>query len=400
MSTTPKNDYDIRLAAPDDPVLDLLGNYAFADTPRKPADEDEQRRRQGYRRDDKTYLSYVDGEALAKVAILPMTMNVRGVVMPMGGISGVACMPVGRRGGHIRALMNHSLEVMRADGQPVSSLYPFRESFYERFGFTGWTAARWIRVNPANLGSLLKTPKQGTVRQRSMKDGAEDWIAFLKERQEDIHGFSLNGPARQAAWAGENQYWVTTVHEDDAITGAMIYRITDDVSSMVVMSFLWSTVNAQYQLLEFVARHVDQIREARICVPPGSEPELWLTDAKMTVHSDVPESWFAPMARVVSIDGLQGIHVGTGEITVSITDPQCPWNEGIWTLRSADGQMEVEQGGEPQAELTIQALSALIFSGIEPSLLRYRGWGDPDDASITSLRALFPPVEPFIFEMF
>jgi predicted acetyltransferase len=402
MSSHPTPDFDIRLANASDEAVELLSAYAFSDTPAKPASEEDRQRREQARRDDKVFASYVDDAPVAKVAILPMTMNVRGIVMPMGGISGVASMPAGRRSGHVRTLMNHAINAMREDGQPVSALYPFKESFYERFGYTGWPAARWIRVNPAKLGAVMKVPKSGTVRQRMMKDAFDDWSALLRERQQQIDGFAMKGPARHEGWAIWNEQWVTTVHEGDRVTGAIVYSITDDVSAMPVVSALWSTINAQYQLLDFIARHVDHVKEARICFVPGTAPELWLTDADMTVTTDSPEGWNGPMARIVSLDGIAGIRAGDGKVTVKVTDPQAPWNEGIWTLRGAGGTLEVEQDSEavPQAELTIQALSALVFTGLDPALLRYRGWGDPDETVSDALRALFPPTEPFIFELF
>lgn len=392
--------YDIRTVGPDHPAISPLGAYAFSDTPAKAPDQDESERRIRAHRDDRSFISFVDGEAIAKTHTLPMTMNVRGVVMPMGGVSGVACMPVGRRGGHVRALIEHSLDVMRNDGQPVSGLYPFRESFYERFGFAGWTAPRWITVDPSRLGALLRMPKHGTVRQRSMKDGFADWMAFLETRQAAIPGFSLFGPAMREMWSAEDAYWVTTVHEADTVTGAMTYKITDNLSTMSVASMLWSTLDAQYGLLDFIARHVDQVERARICIAPGDDPAFWLTDSRITISTDAPEAWGAPMARIVSLEGLNGIHVGDGEITVQVTDPQCPWNEGAWTLRGVNGSLEVGRATSAQLHLTIQALSALVFTSMEPPLFRFRGWGAPDEAAIAMLRSLFPPVEPFIFELF
>ena len=106
------------------------------------------------------------------------------------------------------------------------------------------------------------------------------------------------------------------------------------------------------------------------------------------------------MGRIVSLEGLHGINAGEGEIRVRVTDPQCPWNDGAWTLRGVNGTLEVERGGTPEVDLTIQALSASVFTGMEPSLFRFRGWGDPDARASETLRSLFPPVEPFIFELF
>jgi hypothetical protein len=85
---------------------------------------------------------------------------------------------------------------------------------------------------------------------------------------------------------------------------------------------------------------------------------------------------------------------------VQVSDPQCPWNEGAWTLRGVNGKLDVQRATSAEVHLTIQALSALVFTGMEPSLFRFRGWGEPDEATSEALRALFPPVEPFIFELF
>lgn len=401
MSTTRiTGNYDIRMGATGDEPADILSTYAFSDTPAKPVSDEERQRHARIGRDDKVLVSYVDDAPVAQVVVLPMSMNVRGVVMPMGGIGGVATMPAGRRSGHIRALMNRSIEVMREDGQPASALYPFKESFYERFGYTGWPAARWVIVNPANLGAVLRMPKRGTVRQRMMRDAFADWTALLKERQASIDGFSLKGSSRHEGWAIWNDQWVATVHEDDRVTGAMVYSIKDHLSAMAVVSALWTTLEAQYQLLDFIARHVDQVKEARICLPPGLTPELWLTDMEMKVTTAAPEAWNGPMARIVSLEQIAGIRVGDGEIAVRVTDPQAPWNEGIWTLRGVNGALEVERGTSAHVDLTIQALSALVLAGMDPSLFRFRGWGAPDEATTGALRALFPPIEPFIFELF
>jgi hypothetical protein len=225
-------------------------------------------------------------------------------------------------------------------------------------------------------------------------------MAFLRTRQSAIPGFSLKGPARNEMWVEEDAYWVTTIHEDDMVTGAMIYKITDNLSTMRVGSMLWSTLDAQYGLLDFIARHVDQVERAHICLAPGVDPAFWLTDSRITISTDAPDAWGAPMARIVSLEGIQGINVGEGELAVHVADPQCPWNEGAWTLRGVNGKLEVERASSATTHLTIQALSGLVFTGMEPSLFRFRGWGDPDSSAIDALRALFPPVEPFIFELF
>jgi hypothetical protein len=138
----------------------------------------------------------------------------------------------------------------------------------------------------------------------------------------------------------------------------------------------------------------------QIPVLPGELPELWWNDLRDNIATTGEDAWGAPMARIVSLDALSGISAGDGEVTIAVTDDHAPWNTGVWTLRGSEGVLEVTQGGTPSATLTIQGLSALLFNGTDPEVMRFRGWGDVDAATSTQLRAIFPPRLPFINEQF
>lgn len=55
--------------------------------------------------------------------------------MEMGGIAGITSLPEVRRKGIIRNILVHYFEFMFTNNIPVSSLYPFKESFYEKLGY-------------------------------------------------------------------------------------------------------------------------------------------------------------------------------------------------------------------------------------------------------------------------
>ncbi len=63
------------------------------------------------------------------------------VVMPMGGIGGVACLPASRGKGYTGKLLQAALAQMRDLQMPLSSLFPFSWEFYRRYGWewVGWT---------------------------------------------------------------------------------------------------------------------------------------------------------------------------------------------------------------------------------------------------------------------
>ena len=83
--------------------------------------------------------------ALADASAIPMRQNIRGVVYPMAGVAGVATLPLARRRGYARALVTELLGQMREAGHAVSALYPFRPSFYQRFGDVGLPRTRTVR---------------------------------------------------------------------------------------------------------------------------------------------------------------------------------------------------------------------------------------------------------------
>ena len=91
-----------------------------------------------------TLVAEVNGVAMADASAIPMRQNIRGNVYPMAGVAGVATLPLARRSGFARELVTALLARMRDTGHAVSALYPFRPSFYQRFGFVGLPRTRTV----------------------------------------------------------------------------------------------------------------------------------------------------------------------------------------------------------------------------------------------------------------
>lgn len=392
--------FDIRIEPANTREAMELGTYAFASSPVKLTDE-EIATRLARRSDDKGIFSYVDGVPVAKVGIIPMTMNVRGVVMPMGGIGGVCSMPIARRGGHVRALMLRAIEEMHANGQAVSMLYPFKTSYYEMFGYAGWQMALWVRVNPAALAPYMKLPKYGTVKQRLSTEASDELYALLGAAQRHIHGMAIQPRGRFGHELESNPTWFASVHEGDEITGGLSYKLDLDKQVMVANAAFWLTENAKLHLFDFMARHVDQVKHISLAILPGEYPHLWVTDDdQVTVTTVEDHVWNAPMGRIVTISGLGGIGAGAGTVTLNVRDEHAPWNTGTWTFTGAGGSLAVTEGGNPQGDVSIHGLAAMVLSGINPAVLPHRGWGDVQPAAHTALQSIFPPVMPHLHEQF
>lgn len=381
-------------------IGEAVAGYAFEASPSAP-DPDRARELLPYLANARGLAAFTHNQPQATLVSHAMTQNVRGKVLPMGGVASVASMPSGRRRGLVRHLFERLYGMYREADVPISLLYPFRDSFYERLGYASLPMPRYLTVNPEALASLVRLDKPGNCEMVGMKDGFDTWRAFLERYQHQTHGFALKHVTNARRVQDKNSWWVAFARDEAGeIAGAMTYKITGYTGKLSVGTFYTTSAAGRYQLLDWIGRHADQVKEAVIEVRPDDFPETWFRDLGMNVRTDVEESWPGPMSRVVDVAGLTGIGAGAGEVTLEIHDALCPWNDGVFTFHGDGGMLAVTPGGDATARITIQGLSALVFCGSDPATFPFRGWGDPDAATAETLRELFPAAVPDVHEMF
>jgi hypothetical protein len=93
-------------------------------------------------------------------------------------------------------------------------------------------------------------------------------------------------------------------------------------------------------------------------------------------------------------------HTGPGRLAIRLSDPLCPWNEGVWQLETVDGLLRVSAGERPDGDLSIQGLTALLYGTHDPGDFALRGWGNPTPAVQATMRTMFPPLLPYLHEYF
>lgn len=351
---------------------------------------------------EKHFLTMFDnGVPAATGASIPMTQNVRGTLVAMGGVSGVAADPRYRRRGYVRRVMTGLLAGMRERNQPVSTLYPFRESFYGRLGYVNFPQERLVRMSTSALEPLLRQAMPGEVALVKVRDGWDRYRAFLSDVQRRTHGMSLR-PTANASWTpNRNRHWLAFATAGGEIVGAMLYAPGENHRELQVSDFFYRDSAGKYLLLQWLARHIDQAREMWLNVGPDQMVETWLDDFDVGVHTRRSrEDQRDPMGRVVIVEGLAGLRAGPGRFTARIVDEHCPWNAGSYTFEAVNGELSVRRSDEAGCELTIQGLSALVFVGGDPGDFPYRGWGDPDAETRAAMRSMFPPVLPYLHEKF
>jgi GNAT superfamily N-acetyltransferase len=383
-----------------------LQAYAFDRSPTAAEDEERRRAYLPYQIGNTTLVAMVGDQPQAVATSIPMRQHVRGAVVSMAGIAGVATHPLARRRGHIRSLMTQLLRESHDAGHVVSALHPFRPSFYARFGYVGLPQAKRVTILPADLAPMLGTELPGEVRLERIKEGYAAYRAFTERLLAERHGMALFPDYRAVAVRDSDEHWLVTARADGELVAAAPYAIQQHGGDLVANEFLYTTPLGRALLLQFFARHVDQVARVVVTLAADDMPELWLTDLPMVteVRTSFPHSP-APVARLLSVPGLAGIDAGPGVATVEVVDD--PLLEGRYLLDGTTGKLEVAapsttepSAAAPVARLTAAGLSALVYGVLDPTELVMRGLGDVPADTATQLAALFDRRVPFVLTHF
>ena len=335
--------------------------YAFDPSPWEPALAERYRQRMQYYRSSTSLIAEEDGQALAGMGAFPMRQNVRGLVHDMAGIASVATHPSARRRGLVRQLLTRLLRDMRDQGCTVSALYPFRPSFYAKFGYVGLPRARKATFAPEGVSHLSRVELPGSVERLSMSDAFEEYDAFTRRLLTEQHGFSVFDDVRTAEFR-DDKLWVALARVDGEVVGAVRYRIDRFGGDLIGDSMLTSGPMGRALLLQFFARHVDQVSRVVVKLGVDEVPDLWGTDMAVTTEGLVAyPSNGGPMARILDLESFEGTEAGPGAVTVEVVDDELIG--GTYRLESRHGELRVKKGLDPAARLTVAGRGSLRWSG-------------------------------------
>jgi GNAT superfamily N-acetyltransferase len=372
--------------------------YAFDRSPQSADDLEKFREYLPYAEDSVTLVADEGDAAEAVASAIPMRQNLRGTIHRMAGIAGVATNPLARRRGYIRALMTDLLAQMRDTGHVLSALYPFRPSFYERFGYVSLPASRTVSFSPADLGRLLGTDLPGELAWQRIRDGYDGYRALLQRLLADRHGFATFPDSRAVRERDQDEQWLATARVDGEVVGAVAYRITRHAGEIAADHLLSTGPLGRALLLRFFARHVDQSVKVTTTVAPDEMPELWATDLGTVSEIKAAFPSHAPMARVLSLDALAGTAVGPGRVAVEVTDD--PFVAGSYLLDGSAGALAVTRaapaGSVPTATLTVAGLSALVYGVLDPVEVAIRGLGRVPEDAAAQLRTMWTRRIPYL----
>jgi predicted acetyltransferase len=376
-----------------------LQTYAFLPSPWADADEEAYRRRMPFFETTVSLIAEEDGQALAGVAALRMRQNVRGMLHDMAGVASVSSHPAARRRGLVRQLMERLLRQMRDEGCAVSALYPFRPSFYAKFGFVGIPRHRTASFAPEGLDHLMRAELPGEVERVTVWDGFDDYDGLIRRLATERHGFAIYDEVRSAEFR-EDRQWLAIARAGGEVVGTVKYRVDRYGGDLVGSDLLSTGPLGRALLLQFFSRHVDQVSRVVVQLSADDVPELWGTDFQVLTEANVGRpSNSGAMVRVLDMERLTGTPVGDGDVTIEIRDDEL--TAGVWRLVGEGGRLTVTKASTtPAATLTVGGFSGLLYGVLDPVEVTIRGLGQVSPAAIGPLVSLFPRQMPYIFADF
>jgi predicted acetyltransferase len=371
-----------------------LQTYAFLPSPWPEEEEAAYARRMPFYETAVSLIAEEAGRTLAGVGAFRMQQNVRGRVHDMAGVASVSSHPSARRRGLVRGLLERLLHQMREEGCAVSALYPFRPSFYARFGYVGIPRHRTASFPPEGLAHLVRLDLPGEVERLPMSEGFAEWDALSRRLLTERHGFAVYDEVRTAEFRTD-KYWVAIARSQGEVIGAVRYRINQYGGDLVTDDLLTTGPLGRALLLQFFARHIDQVSQVVLRISSDEVPELWGTDLPVLTEGRVSHPrQGGPMVRVLDMPAMNGTPVGAGEVTIEIADDDLIG--GVWQLASDNGRLAVSKGGTPQATLTAAGFSALLYGVLDPIEVFTRALGEVSAESIAPLTTLFPRQMPYL----
>ena len=379
-----------------------LPSYAFGSSPPF-ANETENKEAIQRMKGVDNYAVYAGDEVAAYAAAHHMTQNLRGKLFSMAGVFNVATEPAYRRNGCARQVMAYLAGQQQAKGRVLSCLYPFRESFYQRLGYVNLTLQHWATLSPEGLTPLLKLDLSGEVTRCPADQGISEFDRLARQVQAKTHGMAMYAEPDPNI-AIRNNRWIALARSGGKVIAAMMYQIkAGDLPTQALMRctrFIYLNPLGRTLLLGWIARHVDQVEKAELWLAANDHPESWWTDLKVQFRP----AFFTPMGRVLDAAGLAGLPLGKSadgkQISIQITDPLCPWNEAIWNLKAEDCRLQISKGSQADCQLSIQALTALVYGTLDPDEFACRGWGEPNAAEAEILRSMFSRQDPYMYAVF
>ncbi|HYF93727.1 MAG TPA: GNAT family N-acetyltransferase [Symbiobacteriaceae bacterium] len=355
-----------------------------------------------------------DGVMKAGLTNFPFQLYIGGAKLGMGGIAGVVSWPEYRREGNVGELLIRLLHQEREKGVPLSGLFPFKQSFYRRFGWE--VSAAWLMTDIPIDGLAQYRRSEGFI--RHFAPGQADWRsletlyaarfasrfgAMVRETEHHWVNWVLVDWSRWGRW--HTAVWSTGPAAEPE--GYLLYKFNKDEKTnqqqILIKELVALTPAAERGLWGFIAQHDSQVAVAQIRT--RRDYPLWhLVENTREVKSTLQSGWmlrFVDMLAAFETRPWPG--APEASFAIGAVDEHLPWNSGTFRLRiEAERCTLTPAPAETAALAADQRTWAQLYAGfIQPEQAVMTGrMTCTDEKALKALSAALAGKEMWFYEYF
>ena len=336
-------------------------------------------------------------QLVSQIAVYPCEVNIHGTLYKMGGVTGVGTYPEYAGHGLMKDLIKLALETMRADQQWISYLYPYNVPYYRRKGWEMMSDKLTFKIRDTQLPKTVEVP--GIVERKEVDD--PDVFTVYNQFSRENHG-ALQRTAFhwEEYWRYENEESRTAAvyyNKSGHPTGVLFYWVAEEVFHVKEMFYL--NQEARNGLWNFISAHFSMVYWVKGDIYKNEPLAFLLEDSQ---NKETIEPYY--MARIVDVTEFlkkfpfkafdQPFHF-------VVSDPVAEWNNGIFGLNYAKGEVIVSNDPIGKAvQLDIQTLTCVLMNYRRPAYLARIERLHTDSDTLQLLETIIPDMEAYFGDYF
>lgn len=347
------------------------------------------------------------GRLVAGLELIPFDAWFDGTAVGMGGIGGVASKPEHRSGGNVRGLMQSVLNEMAERGDVFSTLYPFSNQYYRKFGYE--PCMRLAQVK-APLEPLRAFRQPGHAERFIPGEGGTDPSPIIEIYNDFARQYNLCVDREGWRWHGllehdpmtSRRHAYVWYYEDGRPGAYVIFKAEPDrdTNEMHVKEAAWRSWDALTGLLGFMSGFASNLKTIFWELPPNLDPNLIWPECK-DIKVELSHHMMNRVVNAAKALRLMKMPAGKGSVKVSVKDDFLPVNSGIYKIdwENGEGRTRRIKGAAADLECSAHALAQLVTGYLPLEQLRLR----PDiviNSKTEELGQLFVKKDVYLIDKF
>ncbi len=328
-----------------------------------------------------------DGTLMAHMINHQFMSYLDGTPVRNGGIGAVSTLPEYRTEGCIREIFLKLLPHAFANGEVISTLYPFSHAFYRKFGYE---TVCWKSVYEFAPGVLKGYAFRGDAKLWKQGDSVADWTG-LYNRYAASWNLAICREEKRMADHLKGEYYKDRkfcylLYEGSEPVAYLIFQdIRHDPQAILeVQDLAWAGPKGFQAILGFLARFSADYGTIRLFLPRDLELlSLIRSPHAYDIQKTTEQNY---MVRVINAaKALETIRKPEGcSFVIRVNDELIPENNGIWQV-TCDGVYPTTR--KPDLSVSEKTLGQLVTGAVSLSEVLYR-----EDASVLNNRDLLESV--------